>query len=233
MARRMNLVIPRRDQQLTLTDCERKVAAFFAIDDLYVNHDAKACTDHPDQITKHELDAVNQAMQARSPERVWREAELLGMPLRELEAIDTSADLVVMSDEEWAHIRPALSDLYRRVISKSGIGAASGTKVLHLMRPNLVAIADRLVMDWLGIPGGEAAERALGVAVEIRRIGRACDNQAVLADIQAYLGRLSFIVPARIPAACRILDALLWMKASGKRSKRYVHLWEVMGLAIR
>jgi hypothetical protein len=227
----MNLVIPLQHEQLRLKDCERKVAAFFALDDLYVNYDAKARPDRPNEITKEELNDVNRAMQTRSPERVWE--ELLCKPLPKLEAIGTSADLVAMSDKQWDAVKPALSSLYQCVMSKSGINAAVGTKVLHLKRPRLVAIADRLIMDWLKIPGGKAAERALGVAVEIRRIGRTCDNQAVLADIRAYLGRLSFILPGRIPGACRILDALLWMEAREKRSKRYVHLWEVVGLAIR
>jgi hypothetical protein len=226
----MNLVIPLQHEQLRLKDCERKVAAFFALDDLYVNYDAKARPDRPNEITKEELNDVNRAMQTRSPERVWE--ELLCKPLPKLEAIGTSADLVAMSDKQWDAVKPALSSLYQCVMSKSGINAAVGTKVLHLKRPRLVAIADRLIMQWLGIRG-ERAEAALAVADEIRRIGRAHDNQAVLADIQSYLGRLSFILPGRIPGACRILDALLWMEAREKRSKRYVHLWEVVGLAIR
>jgi len=223
----MNLVIPLPDGRIEMFgDCERKVAVFCAID-AYLKYDVEGRPDDPNIITMEQIEAMNRAMQARSPHGPW--ARLVGAPLRELVAIDASCDLIAMSDQEWHSVRLALRDLYNRVILQPHIGPASGTKVLHLMRPRLVAIADSVVIKWLGIPESDPADRALAVAEAIRAIGRTDGNQAALADIQRYLGSLGFVSP--VPSACRILDMLLWMKAvSVPNGRRYDYLWQVMEL---
>lgn len=106
------------------------------------------------------------------------------------------------------------------------IGPARGTKVLHLMRPRLIAIADTVVTKYLKVPSGSPVERALALADQIRRIGRTGENPATLARIQGHLGELTFVKSSGVvPSACRILDGLTWMRGS----KRYNDLWSVMG----
>jgi hypothetical protein len=223
----MDMVVFKEGGEMeTLGDCERKMAVFCAID-AYLGYDVEGRPADPDRITQQQVHAMNRAMGARSPLEAWREAELLDVPLPELRALDTSQDLVAMSDEEWRQIGPKLGELYERVIRQPRVGIARGTKVLHLMRPRLVAIADSVVLGYLGVAPKQPVQRALRLADSIRAIGRARDNQAALAGVRDYLARFDFIREKGVPSACRILDALLWMKGRG----RYDHLWTVMGVS--
>jgi hypothetical protein len=206
----------------------QKMAAYCAIN-AYIEYDVKGRPDDPNIITERQIAAMNRAMMTRSPLKAWREANLLNISLPELAVVPNDWDLIEMSDDEWESTLPILKALYKRVLPRVGINTVPGTKVLHLMRPRLVAICDNLVMNYLGITDADPVKKALAVADAIRMIGRAGENQQTLTDIQEYLRLLSFIQSDSVPSKCRIVDALLWMNAD-VNGKRYERLWEVMGI---
>ena len=225
----MSIVVSTRSgKSEVLTDCERKMAVFCAVD-AYMDYDVKGRPrpEEPDAITDTQVHAANRAMGARCPLSAW--TGLLSEPQVELRAVDVSWDLIGLSEDRWQReARPALKRLYERVLLLPRIGVAPGTKVLHLMRPLLVAVADSLVLGYLGVRESNAVHRALAVADEVRRIGLMQANQEALAKVQSYLGDIDLVRDGGVPSTCRILDALLWMRASG----RYDRLWAVMGLAV-
>jgi hypothetical protein len=216
-------------ETLVVRRCEQKMAAFCAVD-AYARYDVKGRPDAGQEnlISPDQIHAANSAMRARSPLSAWESAGLLTGALDELTELGVGLDLMATSEKHYAaDVRPRLARLYGRVLQNSGIGAASGTKVLHLLRPRLIAIADSVVVKWLGVKRDSKAGTALAVADVVRGIG--CDkrNHAALEATHTYLGRSQFVARAGvIPSACRIVDALLWMQAT----KQYDDLWEVMGL---
>ena len=230
-----NLVVRQCDgSHDVIKDCEQKMAAFCTMDPSYIEYDVDGRLHNPNNITAHQVDAMNRALQTRSPVKVWENHGLLVESLEELKAIDTDWDLIAMSDEEWdTNVKGKLAKLYQRVM-RANIGASSGTKVLHLMRPRLVAIADSVVVNYLGVPTQHHVECALILAGEVRRIGRDEDNASTLAKVRQHLIKASVIESNVVPSACRIIDALLWMRANGlKRPEKagYHRLWRQMRLA--
>lgn len=231
-----SLVVRRGDGSCeVLKDCEKKMAAFCAID-AYVDYDVGGRPQDPNVITKRQVHAANRAMRARSSNAAWQ--ALLGDPPREvdkLKGICADLDLIETSDEEWyGEVKGKLESLYRRVMGVTGIGAASGTKVLHLMRPRLVAIADSVVVGYLSIAAADKVSTALATAAAIRQIGRTEGNGATLSAVQEYLRTAGVIEADVVPSACRIIDALLWMRANGVQRPEqagYHRLWRVMGLS--
>ena len=90
-----------------------------------------------------------------------------------------------------------------------GIGLAGATKLLHLKRPRLVPILDRLVAEMMGVnlPGSSTVEQrvanGLRLATAIRREGRR--NIKVLQRIQTELAESDIDRPL-----IRIFEAVLW-----------------------
>jgi len=217
----------------TLRDCEKKMAAFCAVDPSYIEYNVKGRPCEPDTIGPEQVGAMNRSMQTRSSSRAWQ--SLLGTPLCELAGIAADLDLIGMSDDQWdEEVRGKLECLYNLVLRRPGVGAASGTKVLHLMRPRLIAIADSVVVGYLSIAAADKVSTALATAAAIRQIGRTEGNGATLSAVQEYLRTAGVIEADVVPSACRIIDALLWMRANGlKRPEQagYHRLWRVMGLS--
>ena len=231
-----NLVVRKCDGSCdVLKDCEQKMAVFCAMDPSYIEYDVKGRPSERDTIREKQVSAMNRSMQTRSPLGAWQNLlDKPDKPLNELESITTDLDLIAVSDDQWdGEVRGKLASLYKRVLGAKGIGAASGTKVLHLMRPRLVAIADSVVVDYLGTARGGTVDTALATADAVRGIGRTEGNGETLSRIQDYLRTAGVIECDVIPSACRIIDALLWMHANGlKRPEKagYHRLWRQMGL---
>jgi hypothetical protein len=58
-------------------------------------------------------------------------------------------DIFALTNEEWSFAKTAIEKLFAEFLSVDGIGLAKTTKILHLKRPNLFPVLDRLVMMFL------------------------------------------------------------------------------------
>jgi hypothetical protein len=111
--------------------------------------DRGAMTTDPDRIETPDVVLLNQVMRARTAHANWE--SFVGAPLPFLAAIPHDLDLIASSDAEWEQadgerlIRDALDAL---VGSRRGLAVV--TKLLHLKRPRLFPILDRLTVEMLG-----------------------------------------------------------------------------------
>jgi hypothetical protein len=217
-----------------LTECERRLHAFCAID-AYFGYDVAGKGDPPDPpdwITRTQLRAANGPMRAFTFVTDWERRGLLAAPLPELspDVIPLDADLVEMDDAAWCTLRPHMRAAYVRLIRPDGmrpyrlLGVAA-SKVLHLKRPRLFAIVDGYVARYLQCHQGDPVEKAMSVAEEVRRIGRYGRNPRALAECADYLAAHPLGEHRPHLTKVRMLDALLWMRAA----PHYQRLWQALG----
>jgi hypothetical protein len=200
-----------------IRDCKWKLQTFVERD-AYVNYDyaASFVRPHCDQICKYHVEAINKAMLARSRYKSWE--QFLNSPVPELSAMPYSLELLDSANEQ---LRPALESLYnlvKRIAATPGITEMAASKVLYLLRPNFVAIADKYVRTCLGIRGSEPAERMIAVQHGIREL--ASTNRDALDELVLFAKSLGPISPRSgllkgqsVPVVLtriRILDILLW-----------------------
>lgn len=86
------------------------------------------------------------------------------------------------------------------------VGLAVATKVLHLKRPRLVPILDRLVLEMMGV-NPERSKMEEAIASAMRREGHR--NIQALQRIQTQLANEG-AKHTFTPALIRILDTILW-----------------------
>jgi len=125
-------------------------------------------------------------------------------------ALDPSWDLFAMPEMDWlGHVvHKHLGECFEAVMG-SYRGAAVTTKVLHIKRPRLIPVCDSYVARTMGIELWDSGDwqSLLRLVLHLRKQG-----QANLDALQAIQTRLSRAGMER--TLVRILDALLWMKAS-------------------
>jgi Domain of unknown function (DUF6946)/Family of unknown function (DUF6308) len=178
-----------------------------------------------------DVEALNRTMRARTAHRRW--APLLNQQLRWLGAIDPTLDLIETPDRGWvaADAERLVLEALRSTVDK-GRGVSVATKMLHLKRPRLFPILDRLVAELLGAalpeegPPELRARPAAELVFHLRAQGRA--NIDALRDIQAGLARLG-----HERSLVRILDAILWLShpAAGNVGSRRLLECRMDGLA--
>jgi len=175
-----------------------------------------------DAINEQHVYAMNCAMKARSSNAAWRRS--MGQPILELAEIPIQLDLV---DEPDANVRAghnALSELARPLLARKGLSDVSVSKVLHLLRPNFVAISDKYVRRCLGIPEPDTSNTSdlLSTFLAVQRgiRGLAKCNKDSLDELFAYANALPSIqltegefagltIPVKL-SKIRILDIILW-----------------------
>jgi hypothetical protein len=161
-----------------------------------------------DTIETADIETLNRTMRARSPHPAW--ASVTGIPLPWLRAIPSDFDLIEMTANEWeARAGEQLVHAALRAVVAHGRGVAVATKMLHLKRPRLFPLLDRLVVEMLGarFPEGAAEVRAAQAAqlvTHVRAEGRR--NLDALMTIQSQLAALGCE-----RSLVRILDAVMWL----------------------
>ena len=171
-------------------------------------------------IVDSDVTAVNRTMAARMSHAVWATV-ISGNTSAWLQPIDPAWDLFDLDDPTWTarDVGARLKDAFTAV-RRPGLNIAVITKVLHIKRPRLIPVLDRLVLDQIGCRVSDDVATWLTAVDAIRRIGRR--NRAELGAIAQHLAAAG--VGPR--SGVRILDALLWTADS--RSALYGGLdgWE-------
>ena len=193
------------------------LARAFFVSAGFEDFDRGAAMTDPDRIETPDVVLLNQVMRARTAHANWD--SFVGAPLPFLAAIPHDLDLIASSDAEWEQaegerlVRDALDAL---VGSRRGLAVV--TKLLHLKRPQLFPILDRLTVEMLGssIPvagqsSGRAA-RASELVLHLRVQGRR--NEPALLTAQERL-RQEEIDRSLV----RILDSVLWSSHPAARGK--------------
>jgi hypothetical protein len=204
-----------------ITDCEWRLRTFVERD-AYVAYDWTSSHSHPpgDSIQQHHIFAVNSAMRARTPRAAWE--PFLGSPLAELSGIPHDLDLI---DAPVEYVEPALlllGELTERLTAVPGLTEMAVSKVLYLLRPSFVAIADSYIRDALGVWRGRPSDTMVRVARAVRELG--LQNSEALQRLSNYSTGLPPFLPAAgrhrgglIPvrlSKARILDILIWTEAA-------------------
>ena len=162
----------------------------------------------PARIELDDVIEMNRTMRSRSPHRVW--APVIDADAPWLSSIPVDLDLLETDDESWRAARG--NDLVSAALTATiapGRGMSVATKLLHLKRPRLFPMLDRLVAEMLGLGLAEAptseqrVETAVRLTGAIRSEGRR--NLEALAGIRDVLAAEG---PHR--SLVRLLDAIVW-----------------------
>jgi Family of unknown function (DUF6308) len=206
------ILIERLDGGLLELDGWGLASTFFTIDPSSVgmgSYDSLCGRTRRDQIEIADVEALNRTMRARTAHERW--APLIDTPLPWLQALDPAIDLLETADERWAQAdaeHAVLAALAAAVGPGRGVSVA--TKMLHLKRPRLFPILDRLVVEMLGGTLAEdaapevRAQLAANLMLHVRTQG--IRNLDPLRKIQSQLARLDLE-----RSLVRILDAILWL----------------------
>ncbi len=195
---------------LIIANADRLAEAFFSLDRSSVgldSYDAYTTQTPPDRIEQADVDRINGPMRARSKSETWE--DLFGVAqLNWLAAVDQQWDLL-MPPQQWQVAKPALKDALIG-ITAPGRNVSVATKMLHLKRPSLFPVLDKLVVGSIGGKyytgkfSDRRADRSLEFIEHLR--GQALATRAPLEQIGA---RLAAVELQR--TVTRILDGLLWM----------------------
>lgn len=198
--------------ELTIENTDRLADLFFALDRSSrgeESYDAMTSRTCPTRIERVDVDAINGPMRARSKPEVWQ--DLVDAPdLPWLAALDPEWDLM-FDDARWGadRIPEALIDALVGIIAPYR-NVSVATKMLHLKRPALFPVLDRLVVESVGgriSSTASPATRASQALVVIEHLrGEIRKHQAELVEIQARLHAIGID-----RTATRIMDGLLWM----------------------
>jgi hypothetical protein len=171
-------------------------------------YDSLAGSGDRDRIVAADVVAMNTTMRARSAHAAWK--PVLEGDQGWLRSIPFELDIVQADEEAWgtANGDALLSQAIAACIHP-GIGLASATKVLHLKRPYLMPILDRLVAEMMGVnlpdnpSAAQRVARGQQLTAAIRREGRR--NVQVLRRIQEELA-----AEGVERTLIRIFDGILW-----------------------
>ena len=214
-----DVVIELRDDigAKTIAHCAWRIRTFVERD-TYAEYDYDAGLRRSpcDVVREFHIEAINSVMRARSSRKAWQ--GIVGLPLPELDRIGPELDLIDVNDSECRAANDALAEIVARFTAIAGLTEMGVSKVLHLLRPRFVAIADSYVRDCLGISRSNPADTLLRVQGAIRDLGQS--NREALTVLQEFAASLSPATPQRgrfaghpIPVVLsrvRILDILLW-----------------------
>jgi hypothetical protein len=211
MAERLfTVAVEREDAETLLLDGLALARAFFTGDPSSQpgGYDSRVGLANHDRILVEDIVTVNTTMRARSSHASWHPV-LVG-DQSWLRSIPFDLDIIEADDAEWEAVNgDALLSAAIAACIHHGIGLASATKVLHLKRPRLVPILDRLVAEMLGLnpPDGPtmAGRVATGqrLTAAVRREGRR--NIGALHNIRTALANDGFD-----RSLVRIFDAIIW-----------------------
>ena len=158
-----------------------------------------------DRFEVSDVSAINATMAARTPLYRWQDLIALDRPSW-LAELHPSWSLFELTDTEWVslNVEAKIATALAAMIAP-GRRLSVATKVLHMKRPALVPVCDRLVLEQLGAPAGVdhdpiAAASFIG---HVRRAGR-----RNIDGLRAGQGRLA--AEGRAASLVRIFEALVW-----------------------
>ncbi len=197
------IVIPRLDKgpRLVIEDAELLALDFMRMDASsgQGGYDDLAGHGERDRVTRADIIAINTTMRARSPHAAWEPLINDNRSLPWLATIDPEWDLIELDEERWTTlVRPAV-DLALIAATGPGRGISVGSKVLHLKRPRMFPVLDKLVLEQVGATESVPAMR---VVDHLRSAGR-----RNLPDLRAIQ---HFLRPHYDRSLIRILDVLVW-----------------------
>jgi hypothetical protein len=164
---------------------------------------------NPERVELTDVIAMNRTMRARSPHRAW--TAIVDAEAPWLSSVPQDLDLLETDDARWHATRG--EELVAAALAATigpGRGMAVATKLLHLKRPRLFPMLDRLVAEVLGavLANDPAPGRRVEIAAEltwaIRSEGRR--NLDTLSRIREALS-----VEGTDRSLVRIFDAILWL----------------------
>jgi len=210
-------VVSHEGSVLCLSRCREKLLTF-CLYDAYEDYDAIASCD--EVVTREQFDAVNDAMKANAPLEPWLKF-LSPNPIPGLAAVPEDIDVIDSADDEYAVVRESVRRVYETLCNDAGIDDMASSKVCHLKRPRLIAIADSYVRGVLLGPdsrfapsdprrGSKLAQRGIKVMDAVREIGKS--NAGSLTTLHEYVGTLRVDGTRVNLNKGRILDILIWVE---------------------
>ena len=197
--------IERLDREILILDGLALARGFFTGEEA---SDAPAVLGSPGRIELADVIAMNSTMRSRSPHRVW--AGVVDVEAPWLGAIPTDLDLLETGDKAWRTAQG--NDLVAAALGATigpGRGMAVATKLLHLKRPRLFPMLDRLVAEMLGLGLTDDPRPAQRVDAAVRLTRRIrTEGRRNLEPLRAVRDALSAQGTNR--SLVRILDAILW-----------------------
>lgn len=221
-----------------ITNCKTKVSTYIQRH-AYVPYDVWGTIGGgpPDQLTERHLDAIIGSMHAypyRSAGKgraAW--SPYLYQAIPSLAAVSFDLDLIDGQQAEVDRANDRLSDVVCTLSAAPQITDVQVSKMLHLQRPNFVAIADKIVRTRLRVThevvgpwdrprdswGKWYGLRWRIIQERMRELGQA--NRDTLNELQTWMRDLLPIKAARKPlkgemvdvllSKVRLLDIILWM----------------------
>lgn len=205
-------------EELILPHAERLAEIFFRVDvssrgaDSYDRWIADTPQDRLHRLVPEDVAIINRTMGARSKLERW--TPVLEKELPALRAVDPSWDLLLLPPETWAEQRvDERIDAALDAVLGPYLNVSVVTKILHLKRPRLIPVCDRLVAEQLGcsVPASDRAA-SLGFAMRVIRHLRE-QGRRNIDELQLIRRHLAARGIER--SLVRILDALLWCSHVG------------------
>jgi hypothetical protein len=175
---------------------------------------------HPDRVVDGDVTAVNTTMAARTSHEAWAPV-IASTDWSWLEALDPRWDLfeTLESDADWTTIAARLVAAFEAT-KRPGLGLAVVTKILHIKRPRLIPVMDRVVIEQIGARVSDDVATWVAAIGQVRDVGRV--NLAELRAVRDHL-RAKGITDRSL---VRILDALLWVSSPGSGLFSSLTGWE-------
>jgi hypothetical protein len=226
---RFTIRVERLDGELLVLDGLGLARGFFAGEassEGEVAFDALAGLGNGERIELADVIAMNRTMRARSPHRVW--AELIDAEAPWLSNVPADLDLLETGDRRWR--ADGGDQLVKEALAATigpGRGLAVATKLLHLKRPRLFPMLDRLVAELLGAgaPDDPRADQRVETAVALTRLIRS-EGRRNLEPLRGIRDALSSSDGTQ-RSLVRLLDAILWSAhpaAGVGRSRRTIEV---------
>jgi hypothetical protein len=204
MTERESIVIRRLDggPRLIIEDAAQLAWEFFTKDPSSAGpagYDNQVGKTDPVRIVDQDITTINQTLRTRNPHAAWAGILDTREPLPWLLELDPRWDLVLLSEARWQRtVRPAMAAALSASIGPHR-GLARTTKVLHLKRPKLFPLLDRLVVEQVGAVG----RSPIDIVEHLR--AEAIANRPALRFVVTALEKVHLR-----RSAVRVLDALLW-----------------------
>jgi Family of unknown function (DUF6308) len=204
--------VERLDGELLILDGLALARGFFAGDPSSVGEaafDSVAGLGNSERIELTDVMAMNRTMRARSPHTAW--SAIIDAKAPWLSSVPAELDLLETTDTSWHAAKG--DELIAAALAATigpGRGMAVATKLLHLKRPRLFPMLDRLVAEMLGagLPNDPTSARRVEMAIHLTRAIRSegrrnVDTLRRICEVLSAEGKERSLV--------RIFDAMLWL----------------------
>lgn len=208
---KFTICVERLDHESLVLDGLALARGFFRDDPSSVDEGAfgaAAGLGNAGRIELADVIAMNRTMRARSPHKAWTAIVDVDAPW--LIALPADLDLLEADDKQWRDARG--DELVSAALVATigpGRGMAVATKLLHLKRPRLFPMLDRLVAEMLGlgVPNESTVEQRVDTAIRLTHTIRA-EGRRNLDALRNIRDELAQERTQR--SLIRLFDAILW-----------------------